>query len=365
MAEEPLTLTRAAYVGRQSIKYGAICLVALIVGRTVLSVGFSFYKAMFPDPPPPPTVGFGVLPELRFPGQLSADKPLSYELEVPNSRLPNFGDRTKVFLMNRTSLSLLADQRSKQIAANFGYVFQPTILGTTQYRWTKSTPIQATLQMNIQNFSFDITTDYLSRAALLTNKNLPTESSAVSILKAFVKSGQDLPDDIATASGEVSYFKSLGGELQPAVSLSDADFLRVDVNRFPIDGNKKFYTPNGDEGALHGIVSGSLNGQDQLVDVHYHYQQIDYTERHTYPLRSVSSAWQIVQAGEAYVAKRGSDDNAVIRTISLGYYDDTEEQDYLQPIYVFEGDNGFMAYVPAIDPIWYQPVPAVDDTSAE
>jgi len=357
MAQEPLNLTRAAYLGRQGIKFGAILLVALVVGRTVLTVGYGFYKTMFPDPPPPPTVGFGILPELRFPEQTADDKPLSYELEVPNSRLPNFGDRAKVFLMNRSSLSLLADQRAKQIAADYGYVFQPTILSTSTYRWTKSQPIQATLQMNIQNFSFNITTDYLSRAALLTNKNLPTESSAVSILKAFVKAGQELPEDIATASGTVSYYKSLGGELQPAVSLSDADFLRVDINRFPIDGNKMFYTPQGDEGALNGIISGSLSGQDQVVAVDYHYQSIDYTERQTYPLRTVSSAWQIVQAGEAYIARKGTDSSAMIRGISLGYYDDTEEQDYLQPIYVFEGDNGFMAYVPAVDPLWYQTAP--------
>ena len=354
MADEGMNLTRAAYLGRQAIKFGSILLVALIVGRFLFTAGYAFYKSMFPDPPPPPTVGFGVLPPLRFPEQTSADKPSAYELEIPTSRLPNFGDRAKVFLMNRTSLSLLADQRAKQLAANYGFVFQPTILSTTLYRWTKTQPIQATLEMNIQNFSFDLQTDYLSRAELLSNVNLPNESAAVSILKAFVKAGQNLPEDIATASGTVSYYKSLGGQLEPAVSLSDADFLRVDVNRYPIDGTRAFFTPNGDEGALNGILTGALGGQDQIVELHYHYQEIDYTQRHTYPLRSVTSAWQLVQAGEAYVAEKGTEDTAVIRNITLGYYDDPEEQEYMQPIYIFEGDGGFMAYVSAIDPLYIQ-----------
>lgn len=336
----------------------------MIIGRVVLTTGFSIYKAMFPDPPPPPTVGFGILPPLRFPEQAAADKPDAYDLQVPNSRLPNFGDRAKVFLMERTSLSLLADQKAKQMAADYGYVFQPTILSSTEYRWTKSQPIQSTLQMNIQNFSFDMTSDYLSRASLLTNKNLPDETSAVQIVKAYVKAGQDLPDDIATASGSVTYLKSLGGDLEPAVSLSDADFLRVDVSRAPIDGTRRFFTPNGDEGALYGIVSGSLSGQDQIVELHWHYQKIDYSERHTYPLRSVSSAWQMVQGGEAYVANKGTDSTATVRRVLLGYYDDPEEQDYMQPIYVFEGDNGFLAYVSAIDPIWFQQ-PGQDATSPE
>jgi hypothetical protein len=32
----------------------------------------------------------------------------------------------------------------------------------------------------------------------------------------------------------------------------------------------------------------------------------------------------------------------------LGYYDPDIYQKYLQPVYVFLGNNGFVAYVPAI-----------------
>lgn len=354
-APQPFNLTRAAFLGRQTIKFGSILIVALIVGRVVFTAGWAYYKMLFPDPPPPPTVGFGILPPIRFPDQLETDKPQAYELEIPQSRMPQFSDRARVYLMQRSSLSLLADQRAKEIAADYGFVFQPTVLSNTLYRWTKSTPIQATLQMNVQNFSFDLTTDYLSRAELLSGGSLPNEGAAVNIVKAFVNNGQSLPKDIATSSGSVSYYKSLGGELEPAVSLSDADFLRVDIPRAPIDGTTRFFTPDGDVGALSGIVAAGLGGTDQIVELHYHYQPIDYAERHTYPLRTVTSAWQIVQAGEAYVVNKGTDGTAIIRSVSLGYYDDPEEQDYMQPIYVFEGDNGFMAYVSAIDPRFYVP----------
>ena len=199
MAEQPFNLTRAAFLGRQIIKFGSITLVALIIGRVVFTTGYAYYKMLYPDPPPPPTAGFGLLPPIRFPEQTSADKPTSYEIEIPQSRMPQLGDRARVYLMQRSSLSLLADQRAKEIAANYGYVFPPTILSNTLYRWTKSTPLQATLQMNIQNFSFDLTTDYLSRAELLANKNLPDEAAAVGILKSFVNGGQPLPRDIATS----------------------------------------------------------------------------------------------------------------------------------------------------------------------
>ena len=43
-----------------------------------------------------------------------------------------------------------------------------------------------------------------------------------------------------------------------------------------------------------------------------------------------------------------SKDRIVIRNISLAYYDSDEPQEYLQPIFIFEGDNDFVAYLPAI-----------------
>ena len=58
-------------------------------------------------------------------------------------------------------------------------------------------------------------------------------------------------------------------------------------------------------------------------------------------------AWEYLQTGKGYVAKRTTP-NVTIRKISLAYYESNEPQEFLQPVYVFEGDNGFVAYVPAI-----------------
>jgi hypothetical protein len=62
-----------------------------------------------------------------------------------------------------------------------------------------------------------------------------------------------------------------------------------------------------------------------------------------------------MQAGEGYIVDKGENDRAVVRTVKLGYYDDFEEQEYLQPVYIFEGDGGFIGYVSALDPKFQQP----------
>lgn len=346
------TLTRIAFAGRLFVKYGIITLVVLIVGRTFLAASYSLYMYLNPPPPPAPTVGFGPLPQLNFPEQSSFEKPRQYRLETPNASLPLFPDRATVYLAKRTTLSLTGDQKAKQIASTYGYVFPPVVLSTSRYRWTKQTPLQANLEMNIENFHFMITSDYLSRPELLAKKDFP--QSPADQVKSFLNNTVGYDRDIATASGKVTYLRANGTELTPAVSLSDADFISVDINRVPVDGKYPFYTADPSQGVIHAILTGGLPARDQIVQIVYNYQRLDYTQVHTYPLRNITLAWQALQAGEGYVANPGTGDTAVIRSVSLGYYDDIEEQDYAQPIYVFAGDNGFVGYVSAIDPAFIE-----------
>ena len=60
--------------------------------------------------------------------------------------------------------------------------------------------------------------------------------------------------------------------------------------------------------------------------------------------------------GSGFVARYPTNGSttAVIRNVRLGYYDSYDPETYLQPIYVFEGDYGFTAYVPAISPEWVE-----------
>jgi hypothetical protein len=347
------TLTEITYAGRLLVKFGSMFLVLLMVGRITLNTAISVWKALNPEPPPPPTVGFGTLPTLRFPQRVDIVKPTTYVLETANGSFPDFGDRAKVFFMPQSSLGLLDDEDAKRIASTYNYVFEPEIHNTRMYRWTKSAPINSTLQVDIQSLSYQITTDYLARPALLSNPNLPDNFEAVKMVKKFL-SRIEKAEDIATASGEIVYQKSLGGELDEAVSYSDADFISVDLNRAPIDEKFRMFSPEGYKGTVHAVITGAISGDDGLVHFENNYHDVDYDQVHTYPLRSPRNAWQILKSGEGYIAGYDGPGQAVIRTVQLGYYDDFEEQEYLQPVYVFEGDDGLIGYVSALDPTYVQ-----------
>ena len=342
------TLTQATYYGRQLIKFGSITLVVLIVGRMLLTAAIAYWQATHPEPPPPPTIGFGKLPALVFPEVLDESKPQTYLLELPNGEFSEFVDRAKVFLMPKTPPNLLADQKIKELAKEYDFTDEPQLLDSRTYRWTKSQPLEMGFQMDLLNHTFSLRSNYLSRTDLLLNNELPEDFEAVSSVKTILSAADMLPEDVATTSGKVSFWKSLGGELQSAVSLSDADFLRVDLDRLPIDDQFSMYSPDGSRGSISAVISGSKSIDGGVVELEYHYFPVDYTQVETYPLRTPQDAWKILQAGEGYVAHASTFPEVTVRSVDLGYYDDWQEQDYLQPIYVFEGDGGFVGYVSAI-----------------
>jgi len=349
-----LTLTEATHFGRLVVKYGGLFLAVLIVGRVFLTSFIAFWRAVNPPPPPPPTVGFGRLPNIPFLAQSVEDKPQSYRLETASGTTPSFGDRAKVFLMLRSIPNLLADQRAREVAATYDFVFEPEVIGINTYRWQKSQPLETRLEINVFNNNFKISSNYLSKPELLSNNNLLDDFEAVQLVKTFLRNSDLLPQDIATAAGEIVYLKSLGGELQPAVSFSDADFLQIDLNRMPIDNLYRMYGPEGYKGSIHAIISGAFKGSNSIVELEFSYQEIDYQQIETYPVRSSQQAFRALQAGEGYIVDLESEEEVIIRQVSLGYYQSDEEQDYLQPVYVFEGDKGFLGYIPAVSEEYIQ-----------
>jgi len=334
-------------IGRAVVKWGIISLVVMIVGRVLVTSLVAFWKAMNPPKPEPPTVGFGVLPNIVFDKAFSKS-PASYSLELPTGKFPAFPDRAKVFLYLQASPSLLADQEAKVIANKYDFVFAPEIVSDDVYRWTKSLPLISTFEMDINTHQFQLDTDFMNRPELLAKPNLPDGFQAVQVVKQFLSSTGLLPADVATSSGDIVYQKLIGRELKTAVSVSDAEFIEVDINRAPIDNVYPMYTPYNGRGIIHAIITGGLSGADSIVQLEYNYFPTFPGLIHTYPLRSIQSAWEILQAGEGYVAPEFTGQKAVIRSVNLGYFDDFSFQPYLQPIYVFEGDDSFIGYVPAV-----------------
>lgn len=358
-------LTHTAITTKKALKYGTIGLAAYLILRLVFIGAVNLWRKLHPPPASAPTVAFGKLPPIEFP-QSVADG-FSYQLETPTGALPRFSDRAAVYFMNYKRPNLLALDRAKQTAKLLGFTSNPIAIDVETYSWSQQLPAILELQMNIVTGAFAINYQWQNDDQILVEKNLSGNNQAIQEAKSYLERAQLLADDLELEEIKVSYLKAVAGKLLPAVSLSEANFVKVDFFRKSIEEialttleavslipPKKIptVTAEPENGVVSFIFSGSLIPQKRIVHVAYNYFPVVYESSSTYPLKDAAAAWEEIKNNNAYVAqvKEGIKD-VVVRKIYLAYYD-TGSQKFLQPVYVFEGDEEFIAYVSAVASEW-------------
>lgn len=349
------TLTETTYWTRKILKYGTITLISLLILKSLFKAGINFWRKIHPPPPPPPTVSFGKLPKLVFPEEnltLPKEK-ISFKLETIQGGFPKLPEIGKVYFMPIRRMNLLSPDRAATLAKTLGFQGKPEILKENLYRWQIFTPLPTTLEIEITNLNFHLFYDYSHDQELLTNKYLPTKQQAAQEIKNFLAANKLLPEDLANGTAEFEYFQLIEGKLVPTTAYSDADFLMVNLFRANLD-ELKVLPPNPKKSLIFFLFSGSRIKEKRIVEIEYNYSPIEREIFATYPLKPISEAWDDLQKGKGYIANLGENPEGkiVVRRIYLAYYETKEPQQYLQPIYVFEGDKNFLAYVAAIDSKW-------------
>lgn len=347
------TLSETAHYARKAIKYGAIAVVFLLVGKFAYGIFLIHWKAAHPPPLPPPEVKFGKIPKIKFPtshlpagGQAS----LSYRLQTIEGIPPNLPTVSKVYFIPQPGPNLLAADRAKERARKIGFDQPPTQLSTTVYRWQGKTDPPTTLELDIISGNFTLSYPHQEDSSLLIN-NTPSKPQAISLAKNFLTNFESLPTDLKEDQAEVEYLKFEGGKLTPAIAFSETQFLRVNLFRERLD-DLSILPPNPKQSLISFLISSSPDPNKKIVDIIYTYNQIERETFSSYPLKLSAQAWQELQANQGYIANlgRNEDGKVVIRRIYLAFFESAQPQRFLQPIFVFEGDNDFYAYVAAVDP---------------
>lgn len=345
------SLTQIAINIRKVIRYGIFFLIFLIVGRIFLGIGLGIYRTIFPPAPPPPTVTFGKLPKLPFP-QKTALANLTYTLETAEGGLPKLATQAKVFFMPKLSPNLLSLDLAKEKAGSLGFTTDPQKVSETVYRFSnKSSP--STLEFNIVTGIFSISYDLGADSSPLQRRP-PVAEIAASQIRSYLSSASSLPEDL-TGPTNYGYLKLSEGKFVSALSLSEANLVKVNLFRKSYDDLDSL-TPDPNEANVWFVVSGAMEKEKQIVAGQYHYFSVDEGKYSTYPIKTVQAAWDELGAGKAYLATPGINkdgDKITIRKIYLAYYDAGEPTDFYQPIFVFEGDRGFISYLPAVTSDYY------------
>lgn len=343
-------LAHTAYWARLFIKYGAVFILFLIFGRVLWGVGVTLYQRISPPPPPAPTVSYGKLPAITFFGSDAPDKKFGFTLELPEGDLPKLPATLPVYVIPKKSAFLGAPDEARKIASSLRFTKDEETLSSTIYRWVHERG-DINLEMNIITQAFSINSN-LYQDEDIKGLRAPTQEIAVKAVQSFLSNASLFPKDFTDGETSTTLIKNDNGILVLAPSLSEANFIRVDFfrqsyNDFPV------VTPVPGQSNVWFLVPGTTDPTKNIIAGEYHYFAVDQSQSSTYPIKTSETAWRQLQDGKGIVASIPTKETVAVRRVYLAYYDPSDYQPFFQPVYVFEGDNGFVGYVPAVTSDYY------------
>jgi hypothetical protein len=349
------TLTETAYQTRKTINWMIIGVIGYIVLRLTWAFLVFLYLLLFPPKPPPPNFAYGKLPPIVFPVQTTIPPgELSYALETIDGKLPEASVSAPVYLMPKRSAQLTSLPSAQEFANKLGLNGPMTQETKSIYRFTDSEDQFRALRFDIINNNFILRYRFEENPNVLSEKNIPTPQQTTLDAQMLLNSYNLLTPDFDKGTTTITYLKYKSNTLVKTTSLSQADAVRIDFFRAPIR-TLKVVTPNPEEGPIAIVYSGAGDTKKKILQFAYTNWPIDTENYATYAVKNGDQAWQELISGGGYIAKYPTTGTRVIvRTVYLALYDTYDSQTYLQPIYVFEGDNGFVGYVHAITSEWVE-----------
>jgi hypothetical protein len=352
-----MNLTEISIAFRKLLVFGVIGIFVFLMLRVMFGISVSSLASSQVVPPPLPDVRFSKLPKPQFTG-LSSTSGLKFALQNIEGRPPETTDSGKVYAMPKKLPTLLSADRAKQFAKKLNFSSISDQPSSVIYRYFDPKNPLYTLELDSVNLNFTLKYDFANNPKFVFNpmRSVTTEK-AIAEVKNFIQFNQ-LFD--ATITGGKSTAVALTYQPQTknfrkALSLSAADAVQIHYFRSDLDG-MKVLPPGFDTSFNYALYSPNDTVESNILELSYTFWPIAFDDFATYPLKSSSQAWQDLVDGYGFTVRLGNNkpDQIVIRNIYLAYYDSQDPQSYLQPVFVFEGDNDYVAYVEAITSDWLQ-----------
>lgn len=339
------TLHDTIELTKKVILYGILAVVGIFILVMLFRFGGFLKEKFFPTPAPAAKVGFGKLPQLAFPKAIE-DKSFTYSLDTLSGTFPVLSDRTLVYKLEIPDPTFFDVERARTKAKNINFIGNPIAVGENVYEWTDNAELQRKLVMNTVTKSFTLTSSYLTYIPVVTGQNVPDPEEAQKDAIKFLQTLNAYSATINEASTSAEFLAIQNGELVKASSFSTAQIIRFDF--YPqVVNNLQIYYPSSPKSLTYVMIGGGQSG-GTVVQANYNNAEIseDFSD---YPIKTAQAAFAELEAGQGYIASYfGKSTDIKIQNISLGYYIGENPQAYLMPIIVFQGNDGFLAYVSAV-----------------
>lgn len=336
------TLSKVTSETRFVLKWATIIIVVILVAK----IGIAIKEKLYPSPAPSPTVSFGKLEAIKFPVN-SPLKPPKYTLDTISGTFPVFSDRVKVYKITPNIVSFLSLEKAQSKVSRLDFGTQKSLISENTYQWIDRTTLLRKISFNILSSDFIYSTSFVTDPTIRSINLSQTE--ATNIAKTFLEDLSSFPDDIDLTKTKTSLHTIKNYTIEPSDNISKAQIIKVDFFQKDIDKLPIYYPSL--SSTINLLIAGGENNY-KVVEAFYTHKNIS-TESATYPIKTASEAFLELKQGKAYVSSfNEKDTNVLIKNMFLGYYLGKDEQKYLMPIIIFEGDNDFFAYISAVKDEW-------------
>ncbi len=375
-----MTLSEASKIVRKGVVLTGIFAVVYYIFLLLLFPGAKkLFIVMFPEKDPPTPV-YGVLPPLEFiEKDINDDRTPSFILDTKDGRLPKgLPRKMTVYEYIRSVPPFEKGKNASATAEKLGYYEDDLItsLKETTYRWRKLNS-NGLLEINTNTKDVIHLTPLTGKASRFPRGEL-TETKTLNYAKELLEDVGRFEDELyLNGTQKVTFVQFYGNRLETTEAPLDAQLARVDffrsIEEYPILG------PDPKVGLQYIYLRRPTKNEP-----HYNYpileshvREIKTQANATYPIITVADAWNLVKNSKGVIVNAtpsGSNlldksvtpivEDIYINNIYLAYYDNSSYQEYLQPIYIFEGKyttggtqgGTITIYYPALTPDFIQSV---------
>jgi hypothetical protein len=357
-------------------KKGAIVLGITVVVGIVLKFGVdATIKACCTKPTPSPTpyirASYGVLNKLTFTNNPTPSKDIKFSVETLDGKIPPTATISAlIYPVTKKTATLDYAEKSQKVAQAFE-IDAPVPFRDTNVSYVfndRVNPGKSLFYNFVTENSRLETSDIFSYISLETGSAPSIESTKTSAIGYINRARPNIPSDgqgintTAGVAGVYSYINPTTREvnevsLQSQANITKINFARNPLGSYPVisesttDANISFtYT---------GLTASQLTGANglRLLAAKIIFWQLDPIPLGpaVYPIRTAQSAYTELTQGKGYILSQVKPDETYnIRRVYMAYFEPIDQPDYLQPVWVFDGDKlndtnfKFRAIVPAV-----------------
>lgn len=208
-----------------------------------------------------------------------------------------------------------------------------------------------TLVIDIGSFNFSYKYRFEDQPDVFLSPQLPPNDEEIKEkAREFLDRMGRFPQELRNGRESVTYFlydpyknDFIVTENREEATAVEIDFFRPDENGIPVFSTKYFAGNN-------FVVFAFPEGNEKVLKAQVQFFEKDSSSFGVYPVKTGEEAWNdLTKRKKGFIITNHSSSKKItITDMFIGYLDPDIYQPYFQPIYVFIGENNFVAYIQAV-----------------